>query len=275
MGESPSLWTWVSLKATFKTLSFMPEMIASRRLQRATSMVIRSINTQLLGAVSLHPTMREVDFHVTNLSSLPPARLVKVINGLESVNMNFTSFNHEQTEAVPLSVSSDHSKVRKLDLGNSAFSISVSEAPVCRSSIRQIEATLRNVPLIDISSSMVTINLMSAACSKLLELNLDNTQMTGVQANEIFTFVAEAKTPPKVLRIGHNQLSSAGADLMGDAVGRLTELDMCQTSLLPDQVSSSSSSSSLSPSQPLNLLLSDQVTRSKLSSVLPPEISRD
>ena len=270
MGESPSLWTWVSLKATFKTLSFMPEMIASRRLQRATSMVIRSINTQLLGAVSLHPTMREVDLHVTNLSSLPPA-----INGLESVNMNFTSFNHEQTEAVPLSVSSDHSKVRKLDLGNSAFSISVSEAPVCRSSIRQIEATLRNVPLIDISSSMVTINLMSAACSKLLELNLDNTQMTGVQANEIFTFVAEAKTPPKVLRIGHNQLSSAGADLMGDAVGRLTELDMCQTSLLPDQVSSSSSSSSLSPSQPLNLLLSDQVTRSKLSSVLPPEISRD
>ena len=150
MGESPSLWTWVSLKATFKTLSFMPEMIASRRLQRATSMVIRSINTQLLGAVSLHPTMREVDLHVTNLSSLPPARLVKVINGLESVNMNFTSFNHEQTEAVPLSVSSDHSKVRKLDLGNSAFSISVSEAPVCRSSIRQIEATLRNVPLIDI-----------------------------------------------------------------------------------------------------------------------------
>ena len=112
-------------------------------------MVIRSINTQLLGAVSLHPTMREVDLHVTNLSSLPPARLVKVTNGLESVNMN-TPFNHEQTEAVPLSVSSDHSKVRKLDLGNSAFSISVSEAPVCRSSIRQIEATLRNVPLIDI-----------------------------------------------------------------------------------------------------------------------------
>ena len=60
---------------------------------------------------------------------------------------------------------------------------------------------------------------------------------------------------------------------MSDAVGRLTELDRCQTSLLPDQVSSSSSSSSLS--RPLNLLLSDQVTRSKLSSVLPPEISRD
>ena len=247
VGESPNLWTWVSLKATSRTLSLMPGMIASRRLQRATTMIIRSIDTQLLEAVNMHPIMREVDFRFTNLSAVPPASLTQVINGLESANLNYTSLNCEQTEAILASVSSADSKLRKLDLGNSKFSISVPEAPVSRSSIPQIEATLKSVGLIDISR--IAIGLLSAACSKLLEINLENTRMTGLQARELFALVADAKTPLKVVRIGHNQLDSAGADLMGEAAGKLTELGLSQTSLLPDQAKSVFASTAKNHSQ--------------------------
>ena len=212
VGESPSLWTWVSLKATSSTLSLMPVMIASRRLQRATTMVIRSVDTHLLEAVRMHPSIRDVDFRFTNLSTLPPASLTQVVSSLESVNLNYTSLSHEQTESVLSSVSSVDSKVRKLDLGNSKFSISVPEAPVSRSSIPRIEAKLQNVALIDISR--IAIGLLSSAASKLFEISLDNTQMTELQANELFSLVAEEKTPLRVVRIGRNQLHSAGGKVI-------------------------------------------------------------
>ena len=49
--------------------------------------------------------------------------------------------------------------------------------------------------------------------------------------------------------IGNNQLDTAGAKLMGEAAGRLTELDLSETSLLPDQVKAIFTSASKHQSQ--------------------------
>ena len=116
VGESPGLWTWVSLPSvSWGRLDTMPEVLGWRRLATATKLRVRAVSEELLLAVVRHQGLRELEFDCTTLCDTRADLLARVVAHMERVNMVESPLTRDQTEAVFAAIS-EGTQLKRLEI---------------------------------------------------------------------------------------------------------------------------------------------------------------
>ena len=109
VGEAPGFWAWVILEVTRETrktrdnMSTMPERLGSRRMGAVRELKVESwveLSEEVLEAVVRHPLLRVVRMNETDLSSVDPGLLARVVARMEEVEMSWAELTGQQLEAV-------------------------------------------------------------------------------------------------------------------------------------------------------------------------------
>jgi len=116
VGEAPSLWAWVCLRASegpndWPTFHEATELLGSRRFQAVRSLAIHGehhardetseVSEELLQAVVRHPVLSQLMlFRGTSLSSVDPELLAQAVSQLEELDLIDPQLTPQQLEAI-------------------------------------------------------------------------------------------------------------------------------------------------------------------------------
>jgi Leucine-rich repeat (LRR) protein len=265
VGEGPGLWDWTWLNN--KDLSSMPGMLDTSRLenvrrlkifQDANSIVAgRTMSAKLLQAVGINSGLREVHLGGLNLSNLAPVLLASVVSKVERAVLWYTRLTGKQVEAILAGIDNDN-RLKKLNMNDNDLStvdpdlmargfLKVHELKISGSSFtgQQMESilsgitgckylSLKKLNVDRTNLCPVAADLLSKAINKLEDVDIQRTNLTGRQTQEIFAGIIKNSSLKK-LRIGYNSLN-ADSDLLAIAVCRLEEADLLYAHLSYQQV---------------------------------------
>ena len=182
MGEHPSLWTWC--KVTLTSGGDL-EMLDIRRLQQIESIEIESDTEtseveELFQTVATLPRLKNVELYDTNLSSVEPGLLARVVNRLEMIIMLDTDMTSQQADAVFAAIAED-STVKILSIGCNNLS-NVEPSVIAKAVNRVQKVYMRSIQL---SSHQVTAILRQCveggSVLEELDFGYNDMTMTGVE----------------------------------------------------------------------------------------------
>ena len=216
LGEDSMLWCQLCLTVNERNLSFMSEMLSSRRLQDVRELSIKtSVTEEVLQSVMRHPGLRKLEIHWfyvqlttqqtelifsalceysrlkyldisnVNISSVEPRLLAGKVKVLETLKVRGTQLTTEQIETILAAISED-SRLKSLDI------------------------SWNNL-------SSVKPGLLTGAVKVLETLNVEGAQLTTQQLETILTAIIE-DSQLKYLFISWNNLSSVEPGLLTGAV---------------------------------------------------------
>ena len=145
LGEDPVLWCQLCLAVNERNLSFMSEMLSSRRLQEVRKLIIETpVTEEELQSVMRHPGLRELkivermlripeylftavnevsqlkslDISWNDLSSVEPGLLTRAVTMLESLNVSEGLLTTQQTESILAAIREHTHKKKQLKSGH-------------------------------------------------------------------------------------------------------------------------------------------------------------
>ena len=257
VGEAPSLWTWVHLAVVGKNLWGMVELLGRRRLQGATRITIRAVSCELLLALLEHSGMRSVTFGVITLASFEPQLLAESVTSVESVHLEQAHLSCHQPGPILAAISAG-SQLKRLNLSGTNLSsippglvgraISLlEEATLTYTSLTtlQLESILTSITedskltrlnLGGCDLSSVSPHLLGALC-RLESLAAAGTSLTKEQLQSMFTIINN-DSPLRKLNLAATDLSAVEPIMMAEALSKLREADLHNTSLSAQNVES-------------------------------------
>ena len=120
-GEAPGLWTGLCLRATGETVPELQEVLGWRRmlLVRGLRLVDRApVSEGLLEKVLRHRGLKSLTLQGSDLSSVDPSLLVKIVTGLEELSLGSAGLNCHQIETVLRALNSETTLTRLNLSGN-------------------------------------------------------------------------------------------------------------------------------------------------------------
>ena len=193
VGEAPLFWSWVVLPTVgTDNLAVIPKMLETRRLENVREMTIYDVSEELLQAVGQHKGLKVLNM-LTDLSSVTPGLLAKVIAGKEEITLNVTTALRGQQLEEVLTAISENPSVKILDISGGHKMNSI--AP----------------------------DLLARAVSQLENVDIGGTNLTNHQTEAIFDALNES-TKLKVLNMEDMNLSSVDPSLMARVVNSLEEV---------------------------------------------------
>ena len=154
------------------------------------------VSEEVLQAVVRHQGLRVVGMDDTDLASVDPSLLARLVARMEEVGMRGTRLTVQQVEAVFNSIcSGDSSRLKKLDISHNNLS---TVSPV----------------------------LLASAVNSLQEGVLSHTQLTREEGEAILTAITSGDSRLKILNISGNNLSKVDPGLLASAVNRLEEVEV-------------------------------------------------
>ena len=170
-----------------------------RRLQAVRRLEVREVSEELLEVVIRHPGLKEMRIH-TDISSVHPQLLAKAVLKLEEVELRETLLTPQQATAICTALKGN-SKTKVLDM----------------STYNKMSSPL------DLST--VDADILAQAVAQMEEVGLEGTKLTPQQVEAVFAAL-DASCHLKVLRIGHNTLSSLDPDVLARVVNKLETVDL-------------------------------------------------
>ena len=212
IGENPAFWGWVEISVTRANISYMPEMLALRRLQYARSLTLTSLaeesdnptyNVMLFKAIETHTKLKKLDMSILDVSSVEPALLTSAVAKMEKVKMAECYLTTEQVQALFNKLIED-TNITSLDMSHNNLS--------------SIDPTL-----------FVT------ALNKLTQVYIDTTEVTSQQMEALFNCM-NVNTNIKSLSIANSTLSLIEPTLLVTVIEKLLDLDISYTTLTAHQI---------------------------------------
>ena len=255
MGEDPVLWRRLRLVVGW-SLSRV-KLLGLRRLQklRRVEMTGFPMSDSLTSLIVKQENVTELDISSCNLGMVTPDTLGTLVMGLEEVVLNF-SLTQPQLVTIFTVIQNKKCRLKKLYiahvdlssltltlLANSVIKMSTLSCRNCNLQNDQVEALFlavsqTNLERLDLfwnDLSTVTPRLLSTSLTRIVSLNIGNTNLTPAQVDAVF--LAIAKSPQlRELDISLNDLSSVSPRLVSSSLAFLVTVNLCGTMLSPDQV---------------------------------------
>ena len=202
---APSVWASRRIVVTRRNLAAMPKVVASTRLMLVKKIQMSAVSTKMVEALAGHPWIQRVDMEDTCLSGIQPRQLIKALSNLQHINLTGTQLSFNQAT----------------DLCSSLL-----DGSVC----------LKSLSLAWNDLSTVNPKHLAEAISKVEdEVDLRNSCLTCRQTEAIFGAI-ESAGQPKKLCMRHNDMSEADAAAMARGTHGVEEVDLRNTSLNLNQV---------------------------------------
>ena len=179
VGEAPGLWQKISIKVTRKNLPAMPRLLGAwrmREVRRIQISVLSAASEDLLKEAVVHPGLRQITFSYSDLSSVSPRLLAKLVNGLEDVRISKSILTKQQVEVILVGLTG--------------------------------KTKLRRLSILNVDLSSVDPYLLASAVGRLelVQLPKEKRNMTDEQSEAIYTAVASGATQIKSLVVGMTPL---------------------------------------------------------------------
>ena len=204
VGEAPGLWAWVLLRPAWPDCSSWPEVLRSRRLQAARELRLAKVGEEVLQAVVRHQGLRRLEMGRVFLAAVEPGLLALAMTRLEGVDISHTDLTRQQAETVSANMCSGDIQLKSLKLAGT-----------------------------DLSS--MEPDLLARAVSRLEQVDLRATGLTGQQAEAILTAVRAADSQLRTLDLAGNDLSSVEPGLLAEVINMLEEVVINFTQLSRQQ----------------------------------------
>ena len=165
---------------------------------------------EILTAVSSGSSrLKKVAFAVNNLSSVAAGLLASAVTSLEQVDLWQTELTQEQSKEIFTAICAGGSRLKSLYLGSNLI----------------IHSNPTDLSLVD-------TELLARAVTSLVEVHLQNTELTQEQSEAVFAAIIERDSPLEKLNMRGNNLSLVEPSILGRAVNNLEEVNLgyCQLS---------------------------------------------
>ena len=235
LGEDPVLWSQLWLTVNERKLSFMSEMLSSRRLQFVMMLIIETpLTEEVLQSVMRHPGLSHlkllqdtltsqgaelffsaisedsqlkcVNISKIDLSSVDPRLLAGAVKKLSCLHVDSVHLTEQQTESII--------------------------AAICQGS------KLKHLRISESNLSSVNPRLLAGAVKKLETLDVGyGKHLTTKQIEAIFVAINQG-SQLKTLDISYNDLSPVNPMLLAQAVNKLVIVKMWFGKLTPNQTKS-------------------------------------
>jgi len=216
LGEDPSLWKWCRVRVnkwvhikhlSMRRFQWIQEILVWSPDQADLFNYVGNWNADdweaVFQAVTRLPRIKKMDLRGNNLSSLEPGLFTRALTRLEDVNLSYCNFTVDQKEAL-FTALCNNSQLKKLGVGYSNL-------------------------------SSVEPRLFAKAITSLEDVDLGNTDITNVQAQELFIEICQ-NCSLKKLDLYRNNLSHVDPAVLATAVNRLEDVDLTRTMLSNEQI---------------------------------------
>ena len=273
VGEAPLLWSWVVFPIVDSELQWhqhgeqlaemqkmletrrLEKMLESRRLEAVREITMYDVSEELLQAVVHHKGLKVLRLEDSDLSSLTPGLLAKVVAGKEEVHLNASNtLREKQLEEVLRAVSED-SNVKLLDISGGHMNHDMTsqmtsiEPDLLASAFQQQEKIILNeteLSAVQLKAVMKAIyrsqrvhlinfnfcrldsvdpELLAKVVQKVTTVDISFTWLNNLQTKSIFEALNE-DTKLKVLDMSDVNVSSVEPSLMGTVVNKLEEVNL-------------------------------------------------
>ena len=261
MGEDPSLWTWCQVRYKAGSKSHLQKLTV-RRLQMLQHLHVwydewkTGEMTEVFQAVEKLPKLREITgLNGYNYKSVEPGLFGRVMNKLEEVDISRTGMTSQHLQAV-FTIMCQESQLKKLAIeGNNLSSIQPAVLAKAISKLEEInigstditseqvqavfaaiavDGPLRKLTIRHNDLSSVQPEVLVTALSKMEEVKMEVTNITGQQAQKLFSAIKQ-KGQLKRLNISGNDLSAVRPAVLAKGVARIEQVEMRETMITTEQ----------------------------------------
>ena len=177
-----------------------------------TKLTQQQIDEILTAVSSGSSRLKKLTLAVNNLSSVAAGLLASAVTSLGQVDLWQTELTQEQTKEIFTAICSGGSRLKSLHIGSNAVQFNP-------------ESGMTNL-------SSVDAELLARAVTSLVEVNLENTELTQEQSEAVFAAIIERDSQLEKLDMRGNNLSLVEPSILGRAVNNLEEVNLgyCQLS---------------------------------------------
>jgi len=271
VGEAPKLWTWVwrSYWPLFEHYrgreirklsdpTKVVQVFGSRRLQNMTSLKIVTISEELLRAVAVHPSIRELDICEADIPTADPVLLAEALTKVERVytGQSNLQMTYEQIlvlftvmwqgcqliainfdfglSAVPPTLFAQ--AIRKLETAKfHDCNLSEPQVTALLKMVREGKSNLKTLKLSGNDLDGLPPALFAQAINKLEAFELNHCGLTETHITYLLEMVRDGDTSLKSLRLGSSRTEHVSPNLIAGSLTKLEKVEICDQ-LHPQQL---------------------------------------